>query len=283
VVLPGESTTGYYPTAAQILPLTTAPNPNNPSLGPIVVIDTKAPPIDATVALVGLHVVGVVKGHPEFVWATFENVMNAPNLPDHMPPDSNAPVSGQSFTFYAANTAAALCNQPNQTPSVQTLQLNQAAQTLTPITNTFRQFAQGGGSADNIAAINTLNASVKSQIGTDPFANYQLIGGIWLFPGLGGTPTTPGSVLPVQGVVAQEGSLNLSNATLETFFQKPFGGTTAGRNCFTCHNTTPGPIGGVSIPPKNMDVSHLMNALYVQNASASQAKAAKAAAQAAPR
>ena len=29
-------------------------------------------------AMVGLHVVGSVKGHPEMVWATFEHIDNAP-------------------------------------------------------------------------------------------------------------------------------------------------------------------------------------------------------------
>ena len=34
---------------------------------------------NADLALVGMHVVGSVKGHPEMVWATFEHVDNAPN------------------------------------------------------------------------------------------------------------------------------------------------------------------------------------------------------------
>src|SRR5262249_17634970 len=32
-----------------------------------------------TLALVGMHVVGTVKNHPEMVWATFEHVSTAPN------------------------------------------------------------------------------------------------------------------------------------------------------------------------------------------------------------
>ena len=33
----------------------------------------------ATVALVGIHVVGSAAGHPEMIWATFEHVGNTPN------------------------------------------------------------------------------------------------------------------------------------------------------------------------------------------------------------
>jgi hypothetical protein len=30
-------------------------------------------------AMVGMHVVGSTKGHPEMIWATFEHIGNAPN------------------------------------------------------------------------------------------------------------------------------------------------------------------------------------------------------------
>jgi hypothetical protein len=36
--------------------------------------------------LVGLHVVLTVKDHPEFVWATFEHVRNAPGLTSQASP-----------------------------------------------------------------------------------------------------------------------------------------------------------------------------------------------------
>ena len=56
------------------------------------------------VALVGVHVVGVIHGHPEFVWGTFEQVNNAPDLPPGVSPKSGDPVSQQKFTFYKAGS-----------------------------------------------------------------------------------------------------------------------------------------------------------------------------------
>ena len=34
-----------------------------------------------TLALVGIHIVGTVQNHPEFVWSTFEHILNAPDAP----------------------------------------------------------------------------------------------------------------------------------------------------------------------------------------------------------
>ncbi len=34
-----------------------------------------------TVALIGVHMVGIIKDHPEFVWGTFELPGSAPDLP----------------------------------------------------------------------------------------------------------------------------------------------------------------------------------------------------------
>jgi hypothetical protein len=47
------------------------------------------------------------------------------------------------------------------------------------------------------------------------------------------------------------GSVNLANATLETFFQG------SGQSCFMCH-TTQGSTGGKKYPPKNINLSHAL-------------------------
>ena len=45
----------------------------------VMSLDKTNPTAQKKLALVGIHVVGTVKGHPEFVWATFEHINNAPN------------------------------------------------------------------------------------------------------------------------------------------------------------------------------------------------------------
>jgi hypothetical protein len=42
-------------------------------------ISKQSPTVAKTLALVGIHIVGAVQGHPEMVWSTFEHRNNAPN------------------------------------------------------------------------------------------------------------------------------------------------------------------------------------------------------------
>ena len=97
VVESGESTTGFYTTEADVDELT---QPGGP--GTSILVNSARPPLTVTVALVGLHVVGVVDNHPEFIWATFEHKDNTPDLPPGA--SLTTPVSNKNFTFYAANT-----------------------------------------------------------------------------------------------------------------------------------------------------------------------------------
>ena len=118
-----------FTTTATLATLKTDPSTNN-----VVVDPTKT--IDETVALVGLHVVVRVEGHPEFIWTTFEHVMNSPDLPNGVRPQDSKVVSNQTFTFYDAGTLAKDCNinPVNQTAPVP-LQLKDAVlQLLQPVT-----------------------------------------------------------------------------------------------------------------------------------------------------
>lgn len=243
MIVPSGTQFSGYTTQAQVPTLSTN------SEGDIVA----GPPMrNVTVGLVGLHVVGVVANHPEFVWETFENVSNAPDLPAGISPTSSSPVSSNNYTFYTAGTPA---NQCNVLPPSYTL--NAAAQTLSPITQVFRQFADGGGVTDNIQAIDTLNASAQSQLGsTDIWSNYKLIGGVWLLPGALNPNLSPGDS-------QLHGSPDLANATMETFVQPPFPNKnpppTNFTSCFGCHTTTASnTIGGLPIPPMNMNLSHIL-------------------------
>ncbi|MBV8751856.1 MAG: hypothetical protein JO328_03255 [Hyphomicrobiales bacterium] len=198
---------------------------------------------DVTVALVGMHVVGVVKGHPEFAWATFEQIDNAPDLPAGMNPRSPDPVNTNSFTFYKGGTPA---NASNVLSTNLTIDPN--TQVISPITNVFRQFEYGGASAIRVADIVSMNQHSRSEITARKgekvdtvFAHYRLIGTAWMLAN---------TLKPGDGNMASEaiGSIDLANATLETFVQG------AGNNCFGCHDTS----GGSGYPGKDINQSHII-------------------------
>ena len=197
----------------------------------------------ATRALVGVHGVGVVQDHPEFIWGTFEQVENAPDLPPLVPPTSETPVSPQNFTFYKAETTAAQSNQQASTFTV-----DQASQTIAPITNVFRQFAFGNAMPDRVADIDSTNKLFRQMIGggsvkkiDQVFSNYNLIGSLWMLPN---TLAPNFDNLQPNGV----GSVDLANSVLETYAQG------AGTSCFSCHTTGKGD----NYPGKDINLSHTL-------------------------
>jgi hypothetical protein len=238
IINPGEKKSAFYWTTAEIARLKTVNghveiDPNH--------FDEKQ------VALVGLHVAGVVVGHPEFVWATFELKGNAPTLPPGMPMNSRDPVSNFGARFYTAKTRAFECNRSNAGK----VTLNEAEQTLTPITQVFRLFAGDGGT--DAALIQKLNQSVQGQLGGDVAANYDLIGSLWVQDGVLQPNIIPGTVAPS----TQQGSINLANTTMETFGQF--------ENCFTCHNTQGYKDNGTDFPPMNLNLSHALRQTAISN------------------
>lgn len=260
VIGPGDDSTGIYTRPAKIAKLVQKGNQ--------VVVDPKQTE-DVTVALVGLHIAGVVNGHPEFIWATFEHNRNAPTLTDaqlqhYLDPNdtaiNNQPVSDKSWTFYKAGTTFIQSNQNNAGFVKIT---NASAQTMTPITNAFLQYAQGGGKPENRANIVALNESVNAQLKDPIFSNYYLGGAIWLN---GADKLVPNSTL--QDLMT--GSTALSNVTMETFTQKVLDQ----RNCFSCHNTlqrfpsnlSQTQAGVKPLPGKNVNVSHILVNHYFQAA-----------------
>jgi hypothetical protein len=262
VVAPGEEVSTFYTRKAQIALLTT-------KNGKIVVTDqTKT----VDVALVGFHIAGTVAGHPEMIWATFEQLQNAPDLPkplsgkrpeDVMGPDDK--VSDKNFTFYTAGTTFRDCNINSAGSGA--LKLDEAAQTLSPVTQVCRIVPWGGGSANNIGNIQSLNDSVHSQL-KDVWNNYFEVGAIWFNatdipdkPSLNPNCTfQPNSSLecrvdPKTPILT--GSTQLSNTTIETFTQSQ----SAQDNCFACHNTvqvTSPNSTAPSLPGLNVNLSHVL-------------------------
>lgn len=226
------------------------------------------PTIDATqtrqetMALVGLHVVGVVDGHPEFIWATFEHNDNTPDLPNGANPVGTQPVDDtRSYTFYPRGTPAADCNRKKALKFKS--EADQTFDTTVPI---FREFPFGAATETEVdPAIRTLNENVHAMIEKlaprlATWKNYRLTGAVWL--------NDPAAKFRENSDFADEdakhpelkilgGETRLSNTTMETFTQA------VKVNCFNCHRTTGEAGGGIQFPPKRIAVSHILTNAYI--------------------
>lgn len=188
-------------------------------------------------ALVGIHVVGIVEDHPEFIWATFEHKANAPDC-SAVPTDANEPTTGLPWSFYTPGSGIDVQNQ---------FDVNQPLN----VVSVCRQFPWGGGNAGNTSNIQSLNASVEPHLAGTVWANYELVGAVWT---TGGNDIPGGNGAPVGPNDQQIGSLNLANTTMETFTQSA--------NCFACHNggvhtVTVGNSGQI-VAAKHLNLSHFI-------------------------
>lgn len=216
---------------------------------------------DMTLALVGIHIVGTVQDHPEFVWATFEHLTNAPDEsywyndtsggPKEFPFDS----SGDFLFLPTGATTDGANTECMKTVSGSAGDIATVPNTTAPTcdggivpSNTTRtrpwgstpygpsDVGQNGvtqAQVDKVIANNTmlvsLNNAVIAQLPAgDARANYVQTGGVWT--------TTPagGGDAPIPNWKGDEtsqmrGSLGLYNATMETYSQA------FAPNCFTCH------------------------------------------------
>ncbi|MEA3277437.1 MAG: hypothetical protein U9Q81_19570 [Pseudomonadota bacterium] len=222
------------------------------------------------VALVGFHIGGVVKGHPEMIWATFEHKDNAPDVAAGATPETV--VSDKDFTFYRANTKYADCNV--NMGGAGRLTLDEATQTLNPPTQVCRLYPQGNDTTSTDSSVKTndqnirdMNASVHAQLAGDSiWRNYYEVGAIWF---LDGTKLNPGLSLDTDDLLT--GSLKLSNATIETFTQTQ----NTKDNCFRCHNTQqsfPADPDQDPLPATNLNISHAFQNVYYWSQETTQAQ-----------
>jgi hypothetical protein len=233
----------------------------------VMTVDPTNPTIPMKLALTGIHVVGTVQNHPEFVWATFEHVDNAPdadfyyNTAVSQQPLLKAYSTSGNYTFRAsgvalsdANTECAIQVQSYQVgkPGFEGLKAGDIVavdSNQKPVTAGGQPACRGGivpsdtvrarpwgskSSADN-AGNNTeliaINNSVLGQLAPgDIRKNYVQIGAIWTSQPQG----APKAPIPYQGDTTKadlRGSLNLYNSTMETYtYPDSFA-----PNCFSCH------------------------------------------------
>lgn len=197
-------------------------------------------------ALVGIHVVGSVAGHPEMAWATFEHENNSPNAAyQYLDQNNNVKtVAADQGTNWLFNTNAADTpyNVSHMTSAGDTINAK-AGFTISP-SNVQRSMPWGsamdsvtnqedGSSAASNSEIISINNAVRSLlVGNDKRKRYLLIGATWTNGGAPpngisyGTDTTAGVAI---------GTNVLANSTMETYLQTP------STSCFTCHSafTTP--------------------------------------------
>ncbi|MNJ83147.1 hypothetical protein D3C87_05610 [compost metagenome] len=198
------------------------------------------------VALIGMHVVGVVQNHPEFIWATFEHddlspdydwAKNAASSDSDQLLFKKGSVSGIGGITY--NTTTQLGNPPNQVFDL--FQYGIPRNSDGSFMTTSQQEPADFQNVDGI------NQCVKSQL-NDVWKNYFYNGSIWLNTdgknhkeqiqlidslGYDISNATPGSFA--------RGSLNCANVTMETFtqtFTSSIDSINVNNlaNCFSCHS-----------------------------------------------
>jgi len=183
-------------------------------------------------ALVGMHVVGTVQGHPEMVWATFEHVNNAPdNTYFYTAADGTmrvVPYSGTGdWLFMPSGGSISGANVERATVDKAGNIVAASGQTIGPANivriNPWGDAGNTASSATNNTEILSLNKDVLALLADGDFRrNYLLIGALWTRDG-----RIPGTGDPAP---TQVGSLELANATMETYHQN--------LNCFSCHQGT---------------------------------------------
>ena len=248
-----------------------------------------------TVALIAIHIVHTLPGHPELIWSTFQHgnrttgvtdlAPSAIDLPRNNPPNTVASIGPQlpagGYLLYARNTPPASANQGVFIPA-----LNAATQTFTtPPTSIYRVFpAAKSATTDIDGDITLINAAMTERFNVTmppPAANdrrpwYRLVGAVWLerpakaFGGnkvLVNDPLDPEIILNGSDAVTSinGGEDGLSSTAMESFTQ----GTASFPTCFSCHDTQSTAGNGVPRPrnmtspvvmaPGLINVSHIFN------------------------
>lgn len=199
-----------------------------------------------TVAMLGMHVVGVVENHPEFIWATFEHEDLGPSF-DWA--SQTASSSADELLFQAGTTTGLdgiTWTGTSAKAPYEAFDLFEVGVPRVP-GNGFMTTSQS--EPENFDNIQAINACVAQSL-DDVWANYFYNGSTWINTD-GMTPAEQAQLIvnlgngigsAVPGASAR-GSLNNANLTMETFTQT-FQGSLAAIdvsslvNCLTCHTAS---------------------------------------------
>lgn len=217
---------------------------------------------NATMGLVGLHIIHKTVSQPQFIWATFEQVDNLPATFSSASCQCQTPIPDACFekpptsTVYqnclAGQTKGQTCT-PNTSPPYETISAScpgfatQVARTR-PISN---------NSTDPVVATNTAaQQMITNANSTSVFQYYQLVDVLWSTSPQDTYTNQPGqpgpTTLSMSGATPDPSALPVANATMETFVQN--------LTCMACHVSARTPngkfatdfsfvLGGAQYPP----------------------------------
>ena len=158
----------------------------------------------ATMGLVGLHIAHKTATRPEWVWATFEQVDNAPTKGETVP-------SGAHFSFNDPSCTTCPVNQKAKEGSTTPVQVERIIPIPDAVAQLNAEYQDG-----LVSAGNNLNSQTVWQY-------YELVNAQW--------PADPTNRKAFGGPVPQF----LANTTLETYFQDPDANASPPHSCMGCH------------------------------------------------
>lgn len=201
-----------------------------------------------TVALLGMHVIGVVKNHPEFIWATFEHSNITPLYDWVNTTNKDLPVtSSNEKLFFKQGDSATIKDiswgATSTAVGKNIFSVYKYGVPRVPGNGFMKTFQKEPENYNNIDSINICVANHLK----DVWNNYFYNGSVWLNTD-GMTPDQQANKLVELanniGNVAKDsllrGSTGLSNNTMETYtqiFNPDIHSTTTATlaNCFSCH------------------------------------------------
>jgi hypothetical protein len=198
------------------------------------------------VAMVGMHIVGVVQNHPEFIWATFEHNDLAPNY-DWKANSASAATDKLLFKTGSVTGIDGIVYDKSTGLGKKPYQVFDLFRYGVPKTPTDSFMATSQQEPINFNNIDGINQCVQSQL-KDVWSNYFYNGSLWLNMD-GTTPARQAFIIDSLGYAISNckpgglarGSMNCSNVTMETFtqtFKTDISQVNVSTlaNCFSCHS-----------------------------------------------
>jgi len=202
---------------------------------------------NTTMALTGMHVVGVVQNHPEFIWATFEHKDLAPNY-DWKANTASSSTDKLLFKSGSVSGINGIVYNTTTKLGITPYQVFDLFQYGVPVDSIGGFMATSQQEPINFSNVQGINQCVQGQL-QDVWKNYFYNGSIWLNMD-GTTPQQQAQIIDslnfnisngTPGSFAR-GSTNCANVTMETFtqtFQTSIAKVNVNTlaNCFSCHHS----------------------------------------------
>lgn len=204
------------------------------------------------VAMLGMHVVGVVENHPEFIWATFQH-NDLTTSYDWSKNEATSTTEKLLFKKGSTTGIGGIIYPSDSTVHPTPYEAYELFQYGVPLNKNGSYMQTSQTEPKNINNIKDINTCVSKHL-KDEFQNYFCNGAVWLDTENYPTIKKQGelivdlkyeisSAVPVGGtnLGLLRGSTNCANATMETFTQSFQSSLTDVKvntiaNCFSCHS-----------------------------------------------